>query len=731
MMLDYDKDVGFGKKEIIDVWCRGGGNNCSFVLSLIKFMWLSENWRNARIRILVINPHNEDKEMIISDIEKVLEEVRMDAEIKVINNQIEKRPVVELIEVESSNSDLVFLGIPDIREGFEQDYVNQVNRLCNNVGTVVLVRASSYFKNIEIGVNKGMVKQERAEYNEGDIDLVISRKIKVPEITYPDDPESALHLKNIYQAVKEMDEEVFNTLIVDLFSLNRTVYAEIVKTSNASLSELRDKSSAITDNLQWKASLSETYRTIFGNTLKIIEKQEKETFAEQMNILQSAIKLLKEKCTDIIFSSPEIIFKEISRQDLRIKKGDSWGSIMYKIRRQAFFGSVKGTKKQKVRFRKLVASHFEKQIFAELTEVFQNWGMISLQQVIKTQEVSNKVFDAYFLLNKVTPEKDIQSLIDKRIAKNNKLVEQIDRLNEVSSQTFYTLLLNKTFFIVRQISKELQEVNIKAIIKTNENLAQDRESKSVGFSGIPSKWKSNQLLLSNFSSLELMLFNFITNAKDTLFYFHHELNKLINQAYISHLNNIEAGYKHSTHILNDTITEVSTFLNEEDFKERWEQKTNTLLSQLASFVEEVTPKIDLLDRSTYDNFKDGQFTSHKASSLRARKLVEYILQQEFINPVKSVTSQTLEWYIEAIRESKAQLEEARTVVGLLKNEKVKAADLPQISKYSVFFANQLQNAEKNKLRMLNQVQERTNALMDKFSLNAITRRTNFLKKFIR
>ena len=63
LMMDYDKDSGFGKKEIIDVWCRGGGNNCNLVLSLIKFMWLSDTWKEARIRILMVNPINDEKEM--------------------------------------------------------------------------------------------------------------------------------------------------------------------------------------------------------------------------------------------------------------------------------------------------------------------------------------------------------------------------------------------------------------------------------------------------------------------------------------------------------------------------------------------------------------------------------------------------------------------------------------------------------------------------------------------
>ena len=280
LMMDYDKDSGFGKHEIIDVWCRGGGNNCNLVLSLIKFMWLSDTWKDARIRILIVNPINDDKEMMIRDVENILESIRMDAEIKVINNQIEKRPINELIEVESSNSDIVFLGIPQIREGEEQNYVNQVNRLCQNVGTVVLVKASSYFKDLMIGHQTGMVKQDKSEYTEEDIDLVISRKIKIPEINYPSDPEAKLQLKQVFDSVKSMNEEAFNTLIVDLFSLNRSVYNDIIKSSNTSLLELKNKLGDIKGTEDWKANISNTYRSIFNKALEKINQQEENIAAD-------------------------------------------------------------------------------------------------------------------------------------------------------------------------------------------------------------------------------------------------------------------------------------------------------------------------------------------------------------------------------------------------------------------------------------------------------------------
>ncbi len=731
LMMDYDKDHGIGKREIIDVWCRGGGNNCNLVLSLVKFMWLSENWKNARIRILMINHVNDEKEMLIKDVEEILESVRMEAEIKVINNQIEKRPVNELIEVESSNSDIVFLGIPDIREGEEQDYVNQVNKLCQNVGTVVLVKASSYFKNFEIGRNNGMVKQDKSDLNEDDIDLVISRKLKIPEIDYPDDPASAEQLRLIFDSVKAMNEEVFNTLVVDLFSLNRKVYAEIVKASSKSLTTLRSEISKIKDTEEWKNRISDIYRSIFNNILEIIDQQEKACFVEQEEILRQIVDFYKEKCTTIILQAPEILYKGISRSDLTIKKGDSWQTIRYKVRKQLLYGSFKGTKKQKVKMRKLIASHFDKQFFAELTEIFSNWGMISIQQVIKTQGLNNKIFDTYFLFNKVQPDEEAGKLMDEKIGIYTDYKDQIDKLNEVSLQTFYTLMLNKTMFTVRQISKELHEPNTNWYIKKNIKEATSRENQALVFKMIPDKWKSNQVLINNFTRLELVLFIFITHAKDILHELHRKLDDQIQQQYFSYLRNIHAASHHSTQIFYDTLVEATERLDPEYFRKDWDEKLSDALTELIGFTKEVRPKIDLMERSIFDNFKQAQFKDHKSVTLRASRLVEYILKQEFIAPIESVTNETREWFVNEMEETSRKAEECIGVLAMLKNDKSKASEIPQISQYISFFETQVQNNTKNELRMLNQIRERTNALADKFSLSAITRRSSVFKKFIR
>ena len=309
--------------------------------------------------------------------------------------------------------------------------------------------------------------------------------------------------------------------------------------------------------------------------------------------------------------------------------------------------------------------------------------------------------------------------------------EQIDKLNESSLQTFYTLLLNKTIFVVRQIGKELQEANTTGFIKKNEKLALARDDQADVFSSIPKKWKNNQIHLNNFTHLELELFIFIIRAKDILRDLHSSLQKQIGNGYMTYLQNIEAAKNHSTQIFHDTLVDASQQLDVEKFEEDWSNALAGAMKELKSRAREVVDKIDLVDRTVFDDFKSSQFKDHRAVTLRARKLVGYVLQQDFISPIEGAATETMEWFENRIQNTLEVIGQSIAVLGMLKSDSVKATALPQLTQSISILEDQLQEAEINKLRLLNQVMERSNALADKFSLNAVTRRKNVFKKFIR
>ena len=151
VLLDYNTKAGFGDFERIDVWWRGGSNNGNLVLSLIKYIRIAYEWRNATVRLLIVNPLNTKKKKIEMQAREVLDNMRIHAEIKVLNNQYDKWPVNKLIRKYSSDADLIFLGIPEIQEGMETEFIRRTDALYKDLRTLVLVKASSFFSVLNIG----------------------------------------------------------------------------------------------------------------------------------------------------------------------------------------------------------------------------------------------------------------------------------------------------------------------------------------------------------------------------------------------------------------------------------------------------------------------------------------------------------------------------------------------------------------------------------------------------
>jgi len=151
VLLDFDEVTKFGSYKQIDIWWRGGSNNGNLVLSLIKFIRLSYEWRNVTVRLMIINNDKSKEKKIINDTERVLDSMRMEAEIRIINNEL-KKPINRVIKDESSTADLIFLGIADVQDGKEMEFIDRADYLYKDLGTVAIVKASSFFKEIKIGV---------------------------------------------------------------------------------------------------------------------------------------------------------------------------------------------------------------------------------------------------------------------------------------------------------------------------------------------------------------------------------------------------------------------------------------------------------------------------------------------------------------------------------------------------------------------------------------------------
>ena len=150
VLLDYDKNKGFGAYQNIDVWLRGGSNNGKLIFALIKYVHMAYAWHNAKIRLLIIADLKQQKKKIKKRLKDLLSQMRMDAEIQIILNN-EGKDVHHIIRETSAQADLIFMGLAEVIPGKESEFIARSDQLYKNLGTVALVKASGFFSELPIG----------------------------------------------------------------------------------------------------------------------------------------------------------------------------------------------------------------------------------------------------------------------------------------------------------------------------------------------------------------------------------------------------------------------------------------------------------------------------------------------------------------------------------------------------------------------------------------------------
>lgn len=150
LYLDFDEKRGFGNYNEISLWWSNINKENELGLQLVKFLKSSLKWNNSSLTIYYINNLTKSGEEVKKIIETTVEKKRIRADIKIINNYIEKKEVNELIRSRSYSSDLILMNLPLLVKGKEKSFINASNLLFKDIGSALFIEASSNFRESSI-----------------------------------------------------------------------------------------------------------------------------------------------------------------------------------------------------------------------------------------------------------------------------------------------------------------------------------------------------------------------------------------------------------------------------------------------------------------------------------------------------------------------------------------------------------------------------------------------------
>jgi len=165
LYLDFDRKAKFGNYETVDLWWREtDSKNAEMMLNIARFIIASPKWNNPNIRVLFVNNNNVDVSIIKSKIAKLVEDLRVLVEIKIINNAVEQKPFYDIIEEESKSTNLTLVGIPNYKIEKQAEFVMKTNNLFESIGSTLLVRAANNFNELDLDIIKANDDLEQQEF---------------------------------------------------------------------------------------------------------------------------------------------------------------------------------------------------------------------------------------------------------------------------------------------------------------------------------------------------------------------------------------------------------------------------------------------------------------------------------------------------------------------------------------------------------------------------------------
>ena len=151
LYLDFDRKMKFGNYQTVDLWWREtDSKNAEMMLNIARFIIASPKWNNTSIRVLFVNNNNVNIDLIHSKISKLVEDLRVNVEIKIINNAVEQKAFYDIIEDHSSTTDLTLVGIPNYKIEKQAEFVLRTNHLFEAIGSTLLVKAANNFNVLDL-----------------------------------------------------------------------------------------------------------------------------------------------------------------------------------------------------------------------------------------------------------------------------------------------------------------------------------------------------------------------------------------------------------------------------------------------------------------------------------------------------------------------------------------------------------------------------------------------------
>jgi amino acid transporter len=632
IMIDYNKKVGFGKKLLIDIWWRKNEPNAILSLILARYLMLSDDWRNAKLRILTTSDHREERSIIYQNTRSALNNMRIQAEIRIIDKESSAKSFYEIIKNESVHSDLVVLGVSDTEKGKEQEFIDNVNMLCAELGSVALLKASSYFKGLQIGFKQPIVFRELQKKS------TELQDIESDQLLLPGKPELDTRLRKLNLSINELNNRFLNEHLQKALQCQKDIFDNITELIHKAF---RNTASRVED-LDRNHQLTTIF--IFRNMLlglrKYIKDFRDEDIKIQKDLLFTGIANYHEGIESLLQESPEIIYQYLTADDLKPYKKDPTDLRSFKARNRVILKLRRKPIPYKIRFRNLLSSNIPMEMEKAIDEILTKWENYNHELIIKTERLIDALTGAFEKIelqinqNKITP-----GSVSSELSAIEQRLKEIQTSQSTFSDTSTLILKQLTPRLIRDLIYDLKPLN------TNHHIRKKPSNKRASIKLHrelilkPGIWSQNQVSFLNKIIINTQLISFKNILRSALgdvsSEIHHVIDKYLNPEK-------EILTKQTKELLNnydETINFDFKFNPEtEKMGNMINQVLDRSLQKISTGISRLPETVSLIDKNSLRDYQTGITSLITIYEVSLRLFINYLVQNEFTTRIRSMIS---------------------------------------------------------------------------------------------
>ncbi|TVQ91834.1 MAG: hypothetical protein EA393_04290 [Bacteroidetes bacterium] len=736
LLMDYDLMKGFGKRKTIDIWWRGSGNNGNLAINLVKFLWLSDEWKDSKTRLMIENPVNDERENIYNFAREVLDNLRVNAEINIINNQIEKNPFYDIVRVESADSDIIFLGIPEIKDGKEAEFIEQTHALCNDLGTVVLIKASSQFKRLNIGLkSKPISKPEFHMIPSQSSDSTPANL----NIRWPANPEAELFCKKIYDDIRNQGLELRHKAFGKI--LNQ--YAEILVNAQSRVEttfSIIEKKILLHENDNNKEKNISTLYKLTNNSFiryeQILSNLAKQLLEEQKKTLEVFFHNFSENTEQYIADLPERLSLKLNPLELNSQKADKFSLKFYKWRKRL---TGKENAKQKILIRKLIGRFYPGTWQNIKQKTWQKFSGFGVQYLTEQQNAFKQFRDSLQIIETAVNNNNFsQSLIKKEKEKVFSIFSKLNDFVTISEKRLFEIAESENNQSIQLICGALNHIHVNSIINKQKQKVKVKKQQVRLMENWPAIWEQNQktqlnhyLLELKLSEIDYKIWHFTLRASEKLQNLTLPEGKLTGAQLTERI--IEYTEKSIEKLSSEKLPAQPDFsvTQGKDLYRKVRDIEDFTLEKVSTAISRLPGQVELFKNQSYADLSSIHSYVPETERVEVSKLIHFIIQRDFITPFQ----QNLKNFSQKLEETEQDIMEiARLIKITLTGDKEEPQQMPD----RYFFAEQqqraqlaVQNMESIKLSIDDKLQNMLNKVSRDLSTPVFLKTADNMKLFVK